>query len=88
MKRHIPLLLLPLALTACFKVEPATAVVVVDRVYTVDEFLAQPELRKKISAVCSNDPGRLWQDSNCINVGQADHIASAGSLANMPRVVP
>jgi hypothetical protein len=87
MKRLIPLLL-PLALSACLKVEPATAVVAVDRVYSVDEFLAQPELRKKVSAVCSNDPGRLGQDPNCINVVQADHIASAGSLGNMPRAVP
>lgn len=87
MKRLIPLLL-PLALTACFKVEPATAVVAVDRVYSVDEFLAQPELRKKVSAVCSNDPGRLGQDPNCINVERADQIASAGSVANMPRFVP
>ncbi len=87
MKRLIPLLL-PLALTACFKVEPPTAVVAVDRVYTVDEFLAQPELRKKVSAVCSNDPGRLARDPNCINVRRAEHIASAGSLADMPRAVP
>lgn len=87
MKRLIPLLL-PLALTGCFKVDPVTTVLAVDRVYTVDEYLAQPDLRKKVSAVCGNDPGRLGQAPNCINVRRADRIASAGSLADMPRIVP
>jgi hypothetical protein len=87
MKRLIPLLL-PLALAGCVKVAPATAVSVADRIYTVDEFLAQPDLRKKVSAVCSNDPGRIGQDPNCINVRRADRIASAGSTADMPRIVP
>lgn len=87
MKRLIPLLL-PLLLTGCFKVEPATAVSTVDRVYTVDEFVAQPDLRKRVSAVCGNDPARLGQDPNCLNVRRADRIASAGSLGDMPRIVP
>lgn len=87
MKRLIPLLL-PLAVTGCVKVEPATAVTEVDRVYTVGEFLAQPDLRKQVSAVCSNDPGQLGQDPNCLNVRRADRIASAGSTADMPRIVP
>ena len=86
MRRFLPLLL-PLALTACFKSEPA-AVVPAERTYTVDEFLAQPDLRKKVSAVCSDDPGRLGREPNCINVKRADRIASAGSLGDMPRVVP
>lgn len=87
MNRLIPLLL-PIALTGCFKVEPGMTVPAVDRVYTVDEFVAQPDLRKKVSALCANDPGRLGQAPNCINVRRADRIASAGSLADMPRVVP
>lgn len=87
MKRLIPLLL-SLALTGCFKVEPATTVPAADRVYTVEEFVAQPDLRKQVSAACGNDPGRLGQAPNCINVRRADRIASAGSLADMPRVVP
>lgn len=87
MKRFTSLLL-PLALTGCFKVEPAAVVPAVDRVYTVEEFIAQPELRKKVSAACGNDPGELGQAPNCINVRRADRIASAGSLASMPRIVP
>jgi len=86
MTRLIPLLL-PLVLAGCVKNEPE-AVVPAERTYTVDEFLAQPDLRKKISAVCSNDPGRIGQEPNCINVKRADRIASAGSLGDMPRVVP
>lgn len=87
MKRLIPLLL-PLALTGCFKAVPATAASKIDRVYTVDEFVAQPDLRKQVSAVCSNDPGQLGQDPNCLNVRRADRIASAGTTAGMPRIVP
>jgi hypothetical protein len=85
--RHLIPLLLPLALTGCFKSEPP-AMVPADRTYTVDEFLAQPDLRNRISAVCSNDPGRIGLVPNCINVKRADRIASAGSFGNMPRVVP
>lgn len=87
MKRIIPLLL-PLALTGCFKVEPATTAPSADRVYTVDEFVAQPDLRKKVGALCGNDPARLGQAPNCINVRRADRIATAGSLTDMPRIVP
>jgi len=50
-----------------------------DRVLTVDEFLAQPELRKKVSAHCHNDPGRTGMTPNCVNVRRADHIASMGT---------
>lgn len=86
MKRFISILL-PLALSGCFRAEPTSAPVAA-RVYTVDEFLAQPSARKMISAACSNDPGRMGQDPNCINVRRADRIASAGSLAGMPKIVP
>ena len=50
-----------------------------DRVLTVDEFLAQPELRGKVSARCRNDPGRLGCTPNCVNVRRADHVASMGT---------
>jgi hypothetical protein len=87
MKRFIPLLL-SLALSGCFKVEPAKVAPAAARVYTVDEFLAQPEVRKMISAACSNDPGRMGQDPNCINVRRAGRIASAGTLGGMPKITP
>lgn len=85
MKRLAMILLLSLALAGCKREVP---LVTVDRIYTVKEYLAQPELRKKISAVCSNDPGRTGQDPNCINVQRADRVVSAGSSSGMPRVAP
>ena len=78
-------LLLPLAVAGCKR---DVSLVPAERIYTVEEYLAQPELRKKISAVCSNDPGRTGQDPNCINVQRADRVASAGSSYGMPRVAP
>ncbi|KQQ96127.1 EexN family lipoprotein [Massilia sp. Leaf139] len=78
----------PLWLGACTGDEVVTAVPDATRVYTVDEFLAQPDLRKKVSAVCSNDPGRTGLDANCLNVRRADRVASFGNVANMPRIVP
>ena len=87
MKLLIPLLL-PIAITGCFRNEPPTVAPVADRVYTVDEFIAEPPLRKKVSAVCSNDPGRTAADPNCINVRRADRIAAAGSSSDFPKIVP
>ena len=85
MKRLAMIFLLPLALEGCKREVP---LVPVDRIYTVEEYLAQPGLRKKISAVCSNDPGRTGQDPNCINVQRADRVLSAGSSSGMPRIAP
>lgn len=86
MQLFIFLLLVVSAVMAGCKRE--VIVVPADRIYTVDEYLAAPELRRRISAACSNDPGRTAQDPNCINVHRADRVASAGSLRSMPRVVP
>jgi hypothetical protein len=86
MKRLVPiLLLLPLAMSACKR---DVSHVPADRIYTVEEYLAQPELRRRVSEVCSNDPGRTGQDANCINALRADRVASAGGVSDMPRVVP
>jgi len=63
-------------------------IVPADRVYTVDEYLAAPNLRRRISAACTNDPGRTGHDPNCINVHRADRVAASGSLGSLPRVVP
>lgn len=54
-----------------------------DRVLTVDEYLAQPYLRKKVVAACHNDPGRLGLTPNCVNVRRADHIASMGDASKL-----
>jgi hypothetical protein len=80
------LLLMPLALTGCVESNPSTVVSGSGRVYTVDEFLSQPELRKKFFALCGNDPARAERDPNCINVFSAERIASAGTT--IPRLAP
>lgn len=91
----LPLLLL--ALTGCLKNEPSTATsneeTVVQkadrhRVYTVTELLAQPELRKKLFAICTDDPGRMERDPNCVNTLSAERAASVGRIASTPRIVP
>ena len=87
MKPLIPLLL-TLALSGCSKGDSTASAAVADRTYTVNEFLAQPDLRKRVSSACGNDPGRMALEPNCVNVRRADHLASAGRIADMPRVVP
>jgi hypothetical protein len=57
------------------------------RILTVDEYLKQPELRKKVFASCANDPGRKGSDANCVNALQAERIASAGA-GRFPGVTP
>jgi len=86
MQRSVLFLLMLAAAVAGCKRE--VAVVPADRVYTVDEYLAAPELRRRVSAACSNDPGRTRQDPNCVNVHRADRVAAAGTLGGMPRTVP
>lgn len=82
------LILLPLSLTILSGCKRDVSLVPADRIYAVEEYLVQPALRQRISAVCSNDPGRTGKDPNCINVNRADRIASAGSVGSIPRVVP
>lgn len=81
----LPLALL--ALTGCLKNEPSTTtsneetvVHKADRVYTVTELLAQPELRKKLFASCTDDPGRMDRDPNCVNTLSAERAASVGRI--------
>lgn len=74
---------------ACTKqgAAPVVAGAVENRVLTVDEYLKQPDLRKKVFAVCANDPGRKGDDANCINALRAERIASAGT-GHFPTVNP
>ncbi len=75
------ILMLAISLLGCVKVDPPVSQQVADRVYTVDEFIAQPDLRKKVFALCSSDPGRKGSDPNCINVTRAERISSYGTLS-------
>lgn len=75
--------------SGCAKQEAGQAPVaaVENRVLTVDEYLKQPDLRKKVFADCANDPGRKGNDANCMNAMSAERIASAGS-GRFPNVTP
>ena len=66
---------------------PAAVAAVENRVLTVDEYLKQPDLRRKVFAACANDPGRKGDDANCMNAMRAERIASAGS-GRFPNVTP
>lgn len=57
------------------------------RVLTVDEYLQQPKLRKKVFAECANDPGRQGEDPNCVHALRAERIAAAGT-GRFPAVTP
>ncbi|MBY5916523.1 EexN family lipoprotein [Rhizobium leguminosarum] len=61
-------LLLPgiviLTLSGCFGQE--------ERIYTVDELMADEVLLAKITSECRNNPGALRQTPNCQNAGAAD----------------
>jgi hypothetical protein len=68
-------------LTGCAKQGdmPSSTIAEDSRILTVDDYLKQPELRKKVFASCANDPGRKGSDANCVNALQAERIASAGA---------
>jgi hypothetical protein len=72
------------SLSACVE-EKVTKVPDLDRVVTVAEFTAQNQLRKKVVGLCSNDPGTLRNDANCVNALQAERMASIGH-GNFPRI--
>ncbi|MCS0585425.1 EexN family lipoprotein [Massilia pinisoli] len=73
--------------TACSKQSPVVAEATAGPVLTVDDYLKQPDVRKKVFASCANDPGRTGDDPNCVNALQAERIASAGT-GRFPRVTP
>ncbi|EJC84134.1 hypothetical protein Rleg4DRAFT_5931 [Rhizobium leguminosarum bv. trifolii WSM2297] len=43
-----------------------------DRIYTVDEFVADNTLLTKILGECRNNPGKLGETPNCRNAEAAD----------------
>lgn len=83
---RICFLLVLLILSGCGREDLSSSAVASDRVYTVDDFLAEPELRKKFMSLCASDPGRTESHPNCVNVISAERIASAGTT--IPRIIP
>lgn len=80
------LILILAAVAGCTRQPAAIVPELGDRVLTVSEYVAKPDLRKKVSAACNNDPGRSGLDPNCINVQRADHLASFGT--SIPKLFP
>lgn len=75
------------ACAGCSKQSPVVAEATAGRVLTVDDYLKQPDVRKKVFATCANDSGRTGDDPNCVNALQAERIAAAGS-GRFPKVAP
>jgi hypothetical protein len=65
-----------MALAGCQQKPPIANV---DRVITVAEFKANPQLRREILTACANNPGESGQHPNCINVKQAERSSASGS---------
>lgn len=55
------LLALTIPLAGCFE----------EKVYTVEEFKADPERMAKVNAECNNNPGEAIKKPNCLNAAQA-----------------
>jgi hypothetical protein len=51
--------------------------------YTVDEYLAKPELMESKLRECANNPGELRNNPDCINVKAAAQLSSIGSRKKM-----
>lgn len=83
MKHVLHLILTATILGGCTREAASTIPELDGRVLTVDQYLAQPDMRKKVSLACHNDPGRLGLTPNCVNARRADHIASMGTAASL-----
>lgn len=62
--RRIPILVLLMLLAACSQES--------ERMYTVDEFIADEALLTRTISECRNNPGELRQTPNCRNAEAAD----------------
>lgn len=67
-----------LATTACTReTEPRRAT------YTVEEYLAKPDVMATKLRECSNNPGELRNDPDCINVKEAVKQQGIGSYSKL-----
>ncbi|AJZ57515.1 type II secretion system protein G [Paraburkholderia fungorum] len=62
-----------LALAGC----KPTHISFLDRIYTVEEFDQQPDLRKRVTTECSSNQDALKNDSNCVNSNASQIKADA-----------
>jgi hypothetical protein len=54
--------------------------------YTVDDYLANPQIREAKLAECANNPGELAQTPDCVNVKAATKRHGIGSLDDLPPI--
>jgi hypothetical protein len=54
--------------------------------YTVEQYRADPDLRRDVFVACTNDPGMTGKSADCINAIEAERLESRGSLRNLPPV--
>lgn len=73
MKKTLILALLPVALAAC----SPTKVSFLDRIYKVEEFDQNTDLRQRTVAECNSNPGVLKDDPNCVNAHASKDKADA-----------
>jgi hypothetical protein len=52
--------------------------------YTVDEYLAKPDVMAAKLRECSNNPGSLQNDADCLNVKEAAKRQGVGSYDKLP----
>lgn len=54
--------------------------------YTVDEYLAKPDIMAAKLHECANNPGELRNDPDCVNVKEAAKRQGVGSYDQLPPV--
>ena len=54
--------------------------------HTVEEYRADPELRREVFTACANDPGTNGESADCVNAIEAERLESRGSLRDLPPV--
>ena len=70
-------------LSGCF--DKPTKIPFLDKVITVEEFNSQREMREKVLSFCSNNPGEVKEDPNCINAKQSVRSTTSGD-GNFPKL--
>jgi len=54
--------------------------------HTVEQYRADPGLRRDVFVACANDPGTTGKSPDCINATEAERLESRGSLRSLPPV--
>jgi hypothetical protein len=52
--------------------------------HSVEEYRQNAELRQRVFARCTGDPGSLAQSPDCVNAREAERLEGVGSLRTLP----